>query len=98
VIGKVCQRGGDVGRLLAYLFREGLAGERGLSSPHTAPRLVGAWDGTAGLEPALTASGGRDVRALASALNAPLLLAGLDRAEWKTGGCPEFRGTSVAAR
>jgi len=84
VIGKVCQRGGDVGRLLAYLFREGLAGERGLSSPHTAPRLVGAWDGTAGLEPALTASGGRDVRALASALNAPLLLAGLDRAEWKT--------------
>jgi len=84
LIGKVCRRGGDVGRLLAYLFREGLAGERGLSSPHTAPRLVGAWDGTAGLEPAVTASGGRDVRALASALNAPLLLAGLDRAEWKT--------------
>ncbi len=84
MIGKVCRRGGDVGRLLGYLFREGLAGERGLSSPHTAPRLVGAWDGTAGLEPAVTASGGRDVRALASALNTPLLLAGLDRAEWKT--------------
>ena len=35
MIGKVCQRGSDVRRLLGYLFREGLAGEHGLSAPHT---------------------------------------------------------------
>ena len=27
MIGKVCQRGSDVRRLLGYLFREGRAGE-----------------------------------------------------------------------
>ena len=83
VIGKVCKRGADVRRLLGYLFREGLAGEHGLTAPHTAPRLIAAWDGVAGLEPPRTAGEGRDLARLAEALNAPLLAAGLDRQEWK---------------
>lgn len=83
MIGKVCKRGGDVRRLLGYLFREGLAGEHGLTAPHTAPRLIAAWDGTDGLEPPRTAGGGRDLRGLAAALNAPLLAAGLDRKDWQ---------------
>ena len=83
MIGKVCKRGSDVRRLLGYLFREGLAGEHGLTASHTAPRLIAAWDGTDGLEPPRTAAGGRDLRLLAAALNAPLLAAGLPREDWK---------------
>jgi hypothetical protein len=83
VIGKVCTRGSDVKRLLGYLFREGLAGERGLSAPHTAPRLIAAWDGPEGLEPPTTETGGRELGRLAEALNAPLLAAGLHRDQWK---------------
>lgn len=83
MIGKVCKRGSDVRRLLGYLFREGLAGEHGLTASHTAPRLIAAWDGADGLEPPRTASGGRDLRLLAAALNAPLLAAGLPREDWK---------------
>lgn len=84
MIAKVCRRGADVSRLLGYLFREGLAGEHGLSSPHSQARVVAAWDGTTGLEPACTPDGRRDVRGLTAALNAPLLLAGLGRADWPT--------------
>jgi hypothetical protein len=84
MIGKVCKRGSDVRRLLGYLFREGLAGERGLTTPHTEPRLVAAWDGADGLEPPRATGGGRDLRLLAAALNAPLLAAGLQREDWKT--------------
>jgi len=40
VIGKVCQRGSDVRRLLGYLFREGAAGEYGQSAPHTDAHLT----------------------------------------------------------
>lgn len=83
MIGKVCKRGSDVRRLLGYLFREGLAGEHGLTASHTEPRLIAAWDGTDGLEPPRTAGGGRDLRLLAAALNAPLLAAGLPREDWK---------------
>jgi hypothetical protein len=83
MIGKVCKRGSDVRRLLGYLFREGLAGEHGLSASHTEPRLVAAWDGVDGLEPPRTAGGGRDLRGLAAALNAPLLAAGVLREDWK---------------
>ena len=82
MIGKVCPRGRDVRRLLGYLFREGLAGERGLSAPHTDAHLIAAWDGVDGLEPARQAGGGRDLGTLAAALNAPLLAAGLGRQEW----------------
>jgi hypothetical protein len=86
VIGKVCQRGSDVRRLLGYLFREGLAGEHGLSAPHADAHLIAAWDGPdgpEGLEPPRQDGGGRDLGTLAAALNAPLLAAGLDRQEWQ---------------
>jgi hypothetical protein len=86
VIGKVCQRGSDVRRLLGYLFREGLAGEHGLSAPHTDAHLIAAWDGLdglEGLEPPRTAGGGRELGTLAAALNAPLLAAGLGKQEWQ---------------
>jgi hypothetical protein len=69
MIGKVCKRGSDVRRLLGYQFREGLAGEHGLTAPHTEPRLVAAWDGTDSLEPSRATGGGRDLRLLAAALN-----------------------------
>ena len=82
MIGKVCRRGSDVRRLLGYLFREGLAGQHSLTAPHTAPRLIAAWDGAAGLEPPRTAGGGRDLAGLTAALNAPLLAAGLRRQDW----------------
>lgn len=42
--GKVCKRGSDVRRLLGCLFREGLAGEHGLSALHADAHLVAAWD------------------------------------------------------
>jgi hypothetical protein len=83
MIGKVCRRGSDVRQLLGYLFREGLAGQHGLTAPHTAPRLIAAWDGASGLEPPRTAGGGRDLTGLAAALNAPLLAAGLRRQDWR---------------
>jgi len=83
VIGKVCKRGSDVRRLLGYLFREGLAGEHGLSAPHSDAHLIAAWDGVHGLEPPRLAGGDRELGLLASALNAPLLAAGLGRGEWK---------------
>ena len=86
VIGKVCQRGSDVRRLLGYLFREGLAGEHGLSAPHTDAHLIASWDGPDGLrdlEPTRQAAGGRDLAGLAVALNAPLLAAGLGKEQWK---------------
>jgi len=83
MIGKVCQRGGDVRRLLAYLFREGLAGEHGLSAPHSDAHLIAAWDGVDGLEPPRNAVGGRDLGAVAAVLNAPLLAAGLGKGEWQ---------------
>jgi hypothetical protein len=86
VIGKVCQRGSDVRRLLGYLFREGLAGEHGLSAPHTDAHLIAAWDGPdglEGLEPPRKAGGGRELGTLAAALNAPLLAAGLSKQEWQ---------------
>ena len=83
MIGKVCARGSDVRRLLGYLFREGLAGEHGLSAPHEDAHLIAAWDGLDGLEPPRQACGGRDLGTLAAALNAPLLAAGLGREQWR---------------
>ena len=96
MIGKVCKRGSDVRRLLGYLFREGLAGEHGLTASHSAPRLIAAWDGTDGLEPRRTAGGGRDLRHLAGALNAPLLGAGLGRKDWP-GARPVYHLAIAAA-
>jgi hypothetical protein len=79
VIGKVCQRGSDVRRLLVYLFREGRAGEHGLSAPHSDAHLIAAWDGVDGLESPRHPAGGRDLGTLAASLNAPLLAAEHDR-------------------
>ena len=84
MIGKVCARGSDVRRLLGYLFREGLAGEHGLSAPHEDAHLIAAWDGLDGLEAPRQAGGGRDLGTLAAALNAPLLAAGLGREDRKS--------------
>jgi hypothetical protein len=73
VIGSVLPRGRDVGGLLRYLFREGRAGRARPGCDHTAPRLIAAWDNDLPrLEPAETAVGRRDVRALAAALSAPV--------------------------
>ena len=86
MIGKVCHRESDVRRLLGYLFREGLAGEHGLSAPHADAHLIAAWDGVDGLpdlEPPRRAAGGRDLGALATALNAPLLAAERGKGAWK---------------
>jgi hypothetical protein len=83
VIGKVCPRGSDVRRLLGYLFREGLAGEHGLSAAHADAHLIAAWDGLDGLEPPRKAGGGRELGRLAAALNAPLLAAGLGKQDWQ---------------
>jgi hypothetical protein len=82
VIGTVLPRGRQVGGLLRYLFREGPAAEHGLAADHVAPRLIAAWDpDLTALEPrTTTASGGRDVRALAAALNAPLAFANVEAA------------------
>jgi hypothetical protein len=81
VIGSVLPRGRDVGGLLRYLFQEGRAGEHGLSADHTAPRLIAAWDHDLPRhEPAETAVGRRDVRALAAALWAPVRAANVDPA------------------
>lgn len=83
MIGKVCARGSDGRRLLGYLFREGLAGEHGLSAPRTDAHLIAAWDGVDGLEPPRNGAGGRDLGTVAAALNAPLLAAGLGKGEWQ---------------
>ncbi len=83
MIGKVCQRGSDVRRLLGYLFREGRAGEHGLSAPHADAHLIAAWDGLDGLEPPRKAAGHRELGTLTTALNAPLLAAGLSKQEWQ---------------
>ena len=81
MIGSVLPRGRDVGGLLRYLFREGLAGERGLAADHTAPRLIAAWDSDLTRhEPSRAAAGRRDVRALAAALSAPVAVANVDPA------------------
>ena len=81
MIGSVLPRGRDVRGLLRYLFRDGRAGEHGLAADHTASRLIAAWDSDlARLEPPRTDAGGRDVRALAGSLNAPLRFANVDLA------------------
>jgi hypothetical protein len=54
-----------------------------LSAPHSDAHLIAAWDGIDGLEPPRQAGGDRELGLLASALNAPLLAAGLGKGEWK---------------
>ncbi|WP_328383768.1 relaxase/mobilization nuclease domain-containing protein [Micromonospora zamorensis] len=69
MITRVHRRGSRVGGLLRYLWGPGKAEE------HVNPHLVAAWDGAgslADLEPEVTASGKRDVRALTALLEQPV--------------------------
>ncbi|MFJ5599906.1 relaxase [Micromonospora parva] len=69
MITRVHRRGSRVGGLLRYLWGPGKAEE------HTNPHLVAAWDGAGpltGLEPKVTASGKRDLRALTALLEQPV--------------------------
>ncbi len=72
--------------LLYYLFTEGLAGEKGLSSDHADARVIAGWDdaaGLQGLQPLVGVDGRRDFRGLAGRLNEPVLAFGLEPAELK---------------
>jgi len=77
VIGKVCRRGGDTRRLLHYLFTEGRAGERGLSSEHTDAHVIGGYDSLELLKPARSGAGRSAVSRLAALLDAPVRAAGV---------------------
>ncbi len=79
VIGKVVpRRGGGVIGLLAYLYREGPAGEKNLCSAHVNPRMIASWDGNpAALEPPVAGAGWRDYARLTQLLEAPVRAAGM---------------------
>ncbi|MFF0256988.1 relaxase [Micromonospora zamorensis] len=69
MITRVQRRGSQVGGLLRYLWGPGKAEE------HVNPHLVAAWDGAGSLtdlEPKVTASGRRDLRALTALLEQPV--------------------------
>ncbi len=70
MIGKVL-RGGQVGGLVRYLYGPGRANE------HLNPRIVAGWRAPDRLEPAVSESGGRDVRRLVRLLSEPAEAAGL---------------------
>ena len=79
MIGKVVpRRGGGVIGLLAYLYREGAAGEKNLCSAHVNPRMIASWDGNpAALEPPIAGPGWRDYARLTQLLEAPVQAAGM---------------------
>jgi hypothetical protein len=77
VISKVCGRGRRVHGLLYYLFTEGQAGEKHLSSAHEQPRVIAGFDHPARLQPEQRANGRPDVRRLAGLLTQPLQVAGV---------------------
>lgn len=79
MIGKVCQRGADTRRLLAYLFTEGQAGERGLESEHRDARVIAGYDPPALLEPQRRSAGRADVTRLAALLDAPVRAGGVGK-------------------
>jgi hypothetical protein len=77
VISKVCARGRRVQGLLFYLFSEGRAGEKSLSSDHDNPRVIAGFDDPQLLQPQVRADGRRDFRRLAGLLTQPLQVAGV---------------------
>jgi hypothetical protein len=77
VISKVCARGRRVQGLLYYLFTEGRAGEKSLSSDHDNPRVIARFDDPQMLQPDVRADGRRDFRRLAGLLTQPLQVAGV---------------------
>jgi hypothetical protein len=70
VIGRILERGHELGRLLYYLYGPGKACE------HVSPHLVSAWCHPAELEPPLRPDGRRDFRKLTGLLLQPVALAG----------------------
>ncbi len=71
--------------LLYYLFTEGLAGEKGLESAHSDPRVVASWDGRPeAVQPPLCAGGQRDFNDLADRLNEPVAALGFTKQELRT--------------
>ena len=79
MIGKVCRRGSDTRRLLAYLFLEGAAGERGLASDHRDAHVIAGYDNLAVLEPPRGAGGRAELSRLAALLDAPVRAAGVGK-------------------
>jgi hypothetical protein len=75
VISKVCARGRRVQGLLYYLFTEGQAGEKQLSSDHHDPRVIAGFDPPQYLQPGRTPDGRRDFRHLVQMLTQPLYAA-----------------------
>jgi hypothetical protein len=75
MISKVCARGRRVQGLLYYLFTEGRAGEKQLSSDHTDARVIAGFDPPDTLQPGHTPDGRRDFRHLVSMLTQPLFAA-----------------------
>jgi hypothetical protein len=79
MIGKVCRRGSDTRRLLAYLFTEGQAGERGLESAHRDARVIASYDQVGMLEPQRGPSSRAQVSRLAALLDAPARAGGVGK-------------------
>lgn len=79
MIGKVVKRraGGAI-ELIAYLYREGPAGKKGLCSAHLNPRMIASWDGDpAALDPPIAPAGWRDYTRLIKLLEQPVRAAGI---------------------
>jgi hypothetical protein len=97
VIGQVLPRGSSVRGLLYYLFTEGQAGEKGLESAHTDPRVIASWDGAAQQLQPPVCGGKRDFAVLTSRLTEPLLALDMTAAERKKAK-PVFHLTVAAAK
>jgi hypothetical protein len=97
VIGQVLPRGSSVRGLLYYLFTEGQAGEKGLESAHTDPRVIASWDGAPQQLQPPVCGGKRDFAALAGRLTEPLLALEMTAAERKKAK-PVFHLTVAAAK
>ena len=98
MIGQILPRGTSVRGLMYYLFTEGLAGEKGLESAHSDPRVIASWDGMPqALQPSLCDGGRRDFTDLVSSLNEPIVALGFSKAEVKTVK-PVYHLTIAAAK
>jgi hypothetical protein len=98
VIGQILPRGASTRGLLYYLFTEGLAGEKGLESAHSDPRIIASWDGQPQLlQPPVCAGSGRDFTSLVSRLNEPVALLGFSKDRIKQIK-PVFHLTIAAAK
>ncbi|CAB4896456.1 MAG: hypothetical protein F2825_00225 [Actinobacteria bacterium] len=97
MIGQVLPRGSSVRGLLYYLFTEGQAGEKGLESAHSDPRVIASWDGAPQQLQPPVCGGKRDFAALTGRLTEPLLALEMTAAELKKAK-PVFHLTVAAAK